>query len=251
MSADYSSSVLDGSLFPATVTDFGSVDLLVLNDPMLFGDGDGFAVNESGYWSLGPWNLDIASENWTRKRSWAHCLGDGSSSGAIRCEIDEDLGSFMTTSSGAGSDGADQSGPQSPNLLGPNAPFGGANLSAEQILSLEMIAARNSFAMAWPSDVIQGAFPPTCGACDVTPPVVAGAFAPASDFVNPNGSPDFDPTADPLFSASFGDPSVTQQGPSIPEIPPQAMLLIGFAGLALVGRRRLWGQRFSDSFAPS
>jgi hypothetical protein len=97
--------------------------------------------------------------------------------------------------------------------------------------------------------VIQGAFPPTCRACDVTPLVVAGAFAPASDFVNPNGSPNFDPTADPLFSASFGDPSVTQQGPSVPEIPPQATLLIGFAGLALVGR--LWGQCVSDSFAPS
>ena len=125
LNADYSSSVLDGSLFPATVTDFGSVDLLVLNDPMLFGDSDGFAVNESGYWSLGPWNFDIASE----ERRSAHCLSDGSSSGVIRCEADENLGSFITTSSGARPDGADQSGPQSPNFSGPSAPFGGAYLA--------------------------------------------------------------------------------------------------------------------------
>ena len=59
---------------------------------------------------------------------------------------------------------------------------------------------------------------------------VADAFAPASDFVNPNGVLNFDPTADPLFSALFGDLSVTQQGPSVPEFLPQAMLLIGFAG---------------------
>jgi len=240
LSADYSSSVLDGSLFPATVTDFGSVDLLVLNDPMLFGDNDGFAVKESGYWSLGRWNFDVASEDRIRESRSAHCLSDGSSGGVIRCEADENLGSFITTSSGARPEGADQSGPQSPNFSGPSAPFGGAYLGTELILSLEMIAARNSFAIAWPSDVIQGPFSPTCGACDVTPPVVAGDFAPASDFVNPNGSPNFDPTADPLFSASFGDPSL-KQGLSVPEIPPQSMLLTGFAGLALVGRRRLWG----------
>jgi hypothetical protein len=237
LGADYSTSTLDGSLFPTTVTDFGSVDSLVLYDLILFGDRDGFAVNAPGYWSLGPWDFAIASEDRTRKRRSAHCLSDGSSSGAIRCETDEDLSSFMTTSSGEGPDGSNQSGPQSPNLPGPNAPFGRAYLSAEEILSLEMMAAWNS-SMAWPSDVIQGAFPPTCGACDVTPPVVAGAFAPASNFVNLNGSPNFDPTADPLFSASFWDPSLTQQGPSVPEIPLQAMLLIGFAGLALVGKRR-------------
>ena len=105
----------------------------------------------------------------------------------------------MTTSPGAGPDGADQFG--SPNLPDPNPPFGGNYLSAKQILGLEMIAAQNSFAMTSPWGVIQGTFPPACDACDVMPPVVDDAFAPASDFFNLNWS---NPTADPLFGGTFG-----------------------------------------------
>ena len=237
--ADYSSSTLDVGLFPATVTDFGSVDSMIWNDPTIFGGGDqaagfDFFVNASGSWSSGLSNID-PSEDRTGKTG-SHCSNDGSTAGVIRCETEENLGSFMTTSPGAGSDAADQSGLRSSNFPSPNPPFGGAYLGA---LGLEMIAAQNGFAMAWPSGTIQGTLLPTCDACDALPPVVDGAFAPASDFGNPNGSPNFNPTAYPLIGGTLGDLGVPAT--SIPEIPPTAMLLIGFAGLALAGRRRLWG----------
>ena len=205
-----------------------------MNDPTLFGDSDhaggfDFFVNASGSWSSGPSNFDPSED---RPRKAGSCASDGSSSAVHRCETQEDLSSLITTSQGAGSDGADQSGLQSSTLPGLNAPVGGDFLSAKQILGLEMIAAQNTFAIAWPLDTIQGTFPPTCDACDVTPPV-DGAFAPSSDFVDPTGSSNFNPAPDPLFVATFGDLGVTPPAPSVPEISPTAMLLIGFAGLAL------------------
>jgi hypothetical protein len=248
LNAGYSSSTLDGGLFPATVTDFASVDSLILNDQTLFGDNDyagGLPVNAFGSWSLGPSNLDPSGDR-TGKRGSGHCSSDGSSAGVIRCEIEEDLGSFMTTSPGAGSDGADQSGNQSSHLPGPNAPLGGDSLSLKQMLGLEMTAAQNSFATTWPREVIKGAFPPACGACDVTPPVVDGASAPAPDFGNPDGTPNFNPPSnfnpppDPTGGGSIANIGDPQPATSVPEIPPPAMLLIGFAGLALIGRRRPW-----------
>jgi hypothetical protein len=55
--------------------------------------------------------------------------------------------------------------------------------------------------------------------------------------VNTDGiTPNPDPTA-PLLSIPLGDLVMTQT--SVPEIPPNAMMLIGFAGLAFAGRRRL------------
>jgi hypothetical protein len=242
LNANYSSSTLDGGLFPAAVTGFGSVDSLILNDQTLFGDSDhsgGFFVNASRSWSFGLSNLE-PSEDRTGKRGSGHCSSDGSSAGVIRCETEENLDSFMTTSPGAGSNVADQSGNQSPNLPGPNAPSGRASLSPQQMLGLEMMAAQNSFAMTSPSGVIQGTFPPACGACDVTPPVVDGANAPASDFGNPAGIPNSyqppDPTGGgPLANVGDGLPAT-----SVPEISPPVMLLIGFAGLALLGGRRRW-----------
>ena len=240
--ADYSSSRLDGGLFPATVTGFESVDSLILSDPILFGDSDhvgGFSVNASRSWSFVLSNFD-PSEDRTRKRGSTHCSSNGSLSGVVRCETEEDLGSFMTASPGQGSNGADQSGPQSSSLPGLNAPFGGGYLSARQILGLEMMAAQNSFAMTWPSGVIQGAFPP-CGACDVTPSVVDAAVASTSDFGNTGGSLNSDQTLDLSGGGSLANIVTAQQTTSVPEIPPPAMLLIGFVGLALIGRRRLWG----------
>jgi hypothetical protein len=129
LNADCSSSTLDGGLVPAAVTEFGSVDSLISNDQTLFGDSDhagGFSVNAFGSWLLCPSNLD-PSQDRTGKRGSAHCSGDGSTASVVRCETEEDLGSFMTTSPGAGSDAADQSGLQSPNFPGPNPLFGGAS----------------------------------------------------------------------------------------------------------------------------
>jgi hypothetical protein len=232
LNADYSSSTLEGGLFPATVTGFGSVDSLILNDQTLFGDSDhagGFSVNASGAWSFGLSNLD-PSEDRTGKRG-LHCSRDGSSAGVIRCE---------TTSSSAGPDGADPFGNQSPNLPGANAPFGGASLSPQRMLGLDMTAAQNNFAMTSPGGVIQGTLPPACGACEVTPPVVDGANAPASDFGNPAGIPNSYQPPDPTGGGSLANFDTARPAASIPEIPPPAMLVIGFAGLALIHSRRRW-----------
>ena len=122
---------------------------------------------------------------------------------------------------------------QSSNFPGSNPRFGGANPSV--IPGFEMI--QNGFAMSWPSGVIQGTFPPAC--CDVTLPVVVGSFALASDFVNPGGSLNSDPPPDPPDSGFGVSIGVTQSATLVPEIPPTAMLLIGFAGLALIGSGRL------------
>jgi hypothetical protein len=241
VNADYSSSTVDG--FPAAVTGSGSVDFdsWIMNEPTLLGDSDhagGFSVNRSGFWSFGPSNLYPPEDR--PGKGGSHCSSDGSTTGVSQCEKKEELSSLSTTSSGAGSDGGYQPAQQIPNFPGSNPPVGGA-----YPLRLEMMPAQNSFAMTWPSGAIQGTLPLACDACDVTPPVVDDAFAPASDFVNLNG-----PTTDPLFGGTLGDLGVTP-ATSIPEIPPTAMLLIGFAGLALVGRRRLGGQCVSDSIVPS
>jgi hypothetical protein len=237
LNADYSSSTLEGGLFPAAVTDFGSVDSLILNGQTLFGDNDhadGFSVNRFGPWSLGPSNLDPFVKDPTPRKGSGQCSSDGPSASVISCDTEENL----TTSPGAGSEAGYQPAPQSPNLPGASAPAGGASLS-----TFEMMAAQNSFATAWPWDVIKETFPPAC--CDVAPPIVDGANAPASDFANPGGSlnsdqpPNFNPPPDPTGGVSITN--IGAQPPSVPEIPPPAMLLIGFAGLALLGSRRLRG----------
>ncbi len=243
LTADYSSST-DGGLFPPTVNGSESLDSWIMNnDPTLFGDSDhvgGFSVKASGLWLLVPSN---PSEDRPGKGG-SNCSSDDSIAGVGRCEMEGDLSFLITTSLGAGSDGADQSGPQSLNLAGLNAPFGGSFLSgnylnAQQIF--EMIAAQNSFAMTWPWGMIQGAFPPPCVACDVTPPVVDDSFAPASDFVIRGGSLSSDTPPDPPGGGSLPNIGNARPAIAVPEIPPPAMLLIGFAGLALIGRRRLWG----------
>ena len=120
----------------------------------------------------------------------------------------------MTTSPDASPDAPYQSAQQSPNFPGPNAPA----QSPQQILTLEMMAAQNIIAMAWPSDTNQGPLPQTCDdACDASPPV-DGAFAPASDFVNLNGGPNSDPTADPLFSPT-ADPLFSYSAETQPSYP--------------------------------
>ena len=243
LTADYSSSTLDGGLFPATVTDSGSVDALIMNDPVIFGDSDhgsgfgggfDFFVSASwSSWSLTPSNFDPSPDR--PRTPGSHCSSNGSTGAVIQCETEDDQGSFMTTSSGAGSDAAGQSGLWSSPNFPASAPFGGAYLSEP---GLEMIAVQNNFIITSAGGATQGTLPPTCDACDAWPPVV-GALAPP-DFVSPNGSsPNSDPTA-PLFGTMLSDSIGTQPATSVPEILPTAMLLIGFAGLALVGRRRLW-----------
>ncbi len=143
----------------------------------------------------------------------------------------------MTTSPGAGPDAGYPSGLQSPNPPGANAPFGGAHLSAQQILGLEAIAAQNSFSMTSPWGEIQGTFPPACGDCGVTPLVVDSVFVATSDSGNPIGTPTSDPPPD---LTSVGSVANVGGQAAVPEIPPPAMLLIGFAGLALIGSRRRW-----------
>ena len=266
--ADYSSSTLEGGRFPATVTDFGAAESLIQNDLILFGESDhfGFDLSTSGYSS--PSTFDVSLEDRTSGRHSAHCSSDGSSTSVVRCQTDEALGSFVTTS-GAGPDGAYQSGRQSSSPSGPSGPSGGSYLSAQQMLSLEMIAAQN---MTWQWDVSQGTFTPPCDACDVIPPV---SGASTSDFVDPTwssvdptwsrnsdptsirpkgalfvtsvdppllpavGSPNSDPTLDPPIGDPWGPSPGAGPPPAVPEIPQWAMLLIGFGGLALLGRRRL------------
>jgi hypothetical protein len=172
------------------------------------------------------------SDDRNSRRGSSYCSSDGSSASVIYCETAEDLGSFVTTNSADGQDGADQPGHQGSNPAGPSAPAGAGSLTSQELLAFEMIAAQN---MAWPWDVIQGTFPP-CSACDGIPPVL-GAPALTSDFVGPNGNSD--PTSDPPISDPYGNGGGTQQQTAVPEIPSWAMLLIGFGGLALLGGRRL------------
>ena len=200
---------------------------------MLVGDddhADGFNFVASGSGTSGLSNFDPFSKDRTGGRGSSHCSSDGSSASVIHCEAAGDLGSFMTSNSGAGQEGANQPGQQGSNPAGPSAPTGAGSLSFQQLL--EMIVAQN---MAWQLDAIQGTFPP-CGAssaCDGIPPVV-GAPALTSDFISPN-----DPTSDPPTSDLLGDGGGPQQQTAVPEIPLWLMLLIGFGGLALLARRRL------------
>ena len=241
LNADYSSSTLDGGLFPATVTDSGSVDALIMNDPVIFGDDDhgdrfggfDFFVSASwSSWSLTPSDLDPSPDRTGTPGS--HCSSNGSTAGVIRCETEDDLGSFMTTSSGAGSDATGQSELRSSPNFPASPPLGGAYLSEP---GLEMIAMRNNFIITSAGGATQGTFPTTCDACDALPPVVGALALP--DFVSPHGSsPNSDLTA-PLLSTTLGDLVMMKPATSVPEIPPNAMMLIGFAGLAFAGRRRL------------
>jgi len=232
LNADYSSSTVDG-FFPAWVTGSGSADFdSWINDQTLLGDSDhlgGFSVNASGLWLLFPSNPPGEP---SRRR--ASCSSDESIAAVGRCVMDGDLSSPIATSPGAGSDPGNEPARQIPSFPGSNPPFGGAM----QMLRPEMKPAQDSFAMTWPSGVIQGTFPAACVACDVTSPV-DDSFTPASDFVNPNESPNSGPAPIPL-GGFLSYPTATGQGPAVPEIPQWVMLLIGFAGLALIGRRRLW-----------
>ena len=239
LNADYSSSTLEGGLFPPTV-DFGPVDSQILNDQTLFGDSDhagGFSVNRFGSWWLGPSDLD-PSQGRSGKKGSGQCSSDGSIAGFISCD-EEDLGSFMTTSSGAGSDAGYLSGIQNPIFPGASAPAGGASLRPQQIFTFEMMTAQKSFATTWPWGAIEGTFSSAYGVGDVTPPVVDDANAPASDFGNSGGSSNSDPPPDPTGNSPLANIDRALPAPSVPEIPPPAMLLIGFAGLALLGSRRL------------
>ena len=235
LNADYSSSTLDDSRFPATVTDFGSVDSLIQGGWMLFGDddhADGFNFVASGSGTSGLSNFDPFSKDRSSRRGSSHCSSDGTSVSVVRCTTAEDLGSFVTNSAD-GQDGANQPGQQGSNPAGPSAPTGAGSLSFQQLL--EMIVAQN---MAWQWDAIQGTFPPcsASSACDGIPPVV-GASALTSDFVSPNGNPD--PPSDPPTMDLLENGGGPQQQTAVPEIPSWAMLLIGFGGLALLARRRL------------
>jgi hypothetical protein len=211
LNADYSSSTLDGGLFPATVTDSGSVDALIMNDPVIFGDSDhggglgfGFFVRAPSAWfSLS--NVDPSPDR-TRKGG-SHCESEGSTSSVIRCEIEE--GAL-----GAGSDAG-----YSPAQQG--SPFDGAYLP-QQISGLGMTA-ENNFTIA-----TQG-----------TPPVVDTlALVPA--FVSPTS----DLASDPLSVATLGDSIGIQPAAAVPEIPVWAMLLGGFS---LMGAATLFRPRRRDS----
>ena len=223
LNADYSSSTLDGGRFPATVRDFGSVEALIQGGSMLFGDDDqvaGFEFAASGYRSSGPSDFERSSEDPSWRKGSSYCSSDGSSASVVSCETIEDLGSFVTTNSGAGpSVGADQSS----DPTGPNAPTSGGSLSAAQVSGLETIAARNTFAMTWPWGAIQGTVPSDCAACDAAPAVVGASTSDSS------------PSSIPLSGITVGTPLP----PAVPEIPQWAMMLIGFGGFALLFRRRL------------
>ncbi len=210
------------------MTDFGSVEPLIINEQTLFGDSDhagGLFVNPLGSRSLGL-SIFHPLEDPTGKRT--HCTIDGTTVSVESCETEEDLSSLIA--GGAGSDGGYQ--PTRPYLPGSNSSFGGGT---NQNFGFHMIAAQSSFAMTWPSGVIQGTFPFAC--CDVTSPV-DGSFAPASDFESPGVSLNsVSPQVSPA-GGSFVSIGGAQSG-TVPEIPPTAMLLIGFAVLGLIGSGRL------------
>ena len=87
---------------------------------------------------------------------------------------------------------------------------------------------QNSFVMGWPWDMGEGTFPPPCVFCDISPPVVG---VPTTDFVDSNGTPNLEPTQPGnIWLGDSGPPG------GVPEIPQWAMLVIGFAGLGLLGR---------------
>jgi hypothetical protein len=214
LNADYSSSTLDGGLFPATVTDSGSVDALVMNDPVIFGDSDhgfgfGFFVRAPSAWfSLS--NVDPSPDR-TRKGG-SHCESEGSTSSVLRCETEE--GAL-----GAGSDAG-----YSPAQQG--SPFDGAYLP-QQISGLGMTA-QNNFTIISAGDATQG-----------TPPVVDTlALAPA--FVSPTS----DLASDPVSVATLEDNIGIQSAAAVPEIPVWAMLLGGFS---LMGAATLFRPRRRDS----
>jgi hypothetical protein len=225
--ADYSSS---GGLFPAWVTDFGSVDSQILNDQTLFGDSDhagGFSVNTSGSSSLGPIYLD-PPQGRSGKGS-GQCSSDGSTADVGRCEMEGYQSFLIAGRSGAGPDAGYQPTQQIPNFPNSNPLGGGAYPNENQMLRFEMIAAK-----AWSWDATQATFSSAYGVGDITPPVVDHTYAPASDFGNSGGDLNSDPTGSgSVPNLGSGPASV------VPEIPPPAMLLIGFAGLALLGSRRL------------
>ena len=100
LNADYSSSTLDGGRFPAWVTNFSSVESLTEGGWTLFGDyAAGFNFAPSGYGSASPWNFGMSPEG-RKRRGSTQC---SSQDGGVHCETAEDLGSFVTTSSDAGS----------------------------------------------------------------------------------------------------------------------------------------------------
>lgn len=205
---------------------------------MLFGDSNqaaGLNFAASGFRTSGPSSYDMFSEDRAGRRGSSHCSRDGSSAGVVHCETVDALGSSVTTNSlsEAKPDTGYPYGDQSWDPLVPNGPLGGGYLSPAQIMQiieLEKIAAQDGFAMTWPWGAIQGTFPPDCGACNATPPVVGAS---TSDFADTSWSPNSDPTSVPTSWTSVGAPLP----PAVPGIPQWAMLLIGFGGLALIGRR--------------
>ena len=227
LKADYSSSTVD-PLFPAWVTGSGSADFdSWTNDQTLFGDSDlagGLFVNALGSRSLGLSSFE-SSEHRPGNGGSGGCSSDGSIAGVEGCERKEEQSSLIAGSPGAGSDAGYQPAQQLPNFPGSTPLFGGAHPSVSEIPGFETI--QNSFAMTWPSGVIQGTFPPGC--CDVTLPVVG---SPTSDSVSLNSGP-------APIQSGLSYPTGTVQG-VVPEIPQWAMLLIGFAGLSLAVRRRYW-----------
>jgi hypothetical protein len=216
LNADYSSSTLDGGLFPATATDSRSVDALIMNDPVIFGDSDhgggfgfGFFVRAPSAW-FGLPNVDPSPDR-TRKGG-SHCESDGSTSSVIRCEIEEGA-------QGAGSDAG-----YSPAQQG--SPFDRAYLP-QQISGLGMTA-QNNFTIISAGDATQGTRPPVADTLARVP-----AFASTTS----------DLASGPLSVATLGDSIGIQPAAAVPEIPIWAMLLGGFS---LMGAASLFRPRRRD-----
>ena len=226
LNADYSSSTLSDLIPTTTLTGSDTVNSWMMNGQTLFGDSDYFGdffVNASGSSPLGLSIFHPLED--PRRKGGSHCSSDGTSDAVQRCqtEEEEDPSFLIAPSPDAGSDADYQPAQQIPNFPGSSPLFGSSHPSVSP--SFGMV--QNGFAMTWPSGVIQGTFP--LGCCDVTLPVVG---APTSDSQNPNSDPA------PIWPG-LSDSTGTAQG-GVPEIPQWAMLLIGFAGLALAGRRRYW-----------
>jgi hypothetical protein len=208
MSAD--ASVLDSDPFPATVMDFAPIDSLVMNDP-LFGDSDyasggggfEFFVIALGSWSLVPSNLDDPFHDRAGEKAAHHCESDGSTAGAMRCEVEE--GALAAVWDAASP--AQQS------------PFVAAYLSPQQIVIVSSVpAAQKRFSAAGRQDAA-GTFPHPADDDEL-------ALTPGT----------LDPTAR-LVSIPLDNLVTMSPVIAIPEIPSTAMMLIGFAGLVFVGGR--------------
>lgn len=244
-SAGFSSdpSMDTGSAFPATVEDFAPVETIIEKDLLFLGTSDSLAwtpIDASDPWPTIPVSSDFdplsgpLSRVRHKRRGLAICSGDGSSIAVMRCEASEDSMSTTATDNGADSDDVYQ-----PLRQGLSFAIGGGQIGWPGGGAAASVAWGTGAALPLP-DVFYAAAGASAPLSAEAPPA-ADAIMPAPDLEIPDGSVDAGEGADPFTIAQLA--GALPSGPlasSVPEVPLPAMLMIGFGGLALVRRRRLF-----------